>query len=105
MLHGVTGSISFDSCSGITPATTTAISPARVDIPAIPAELWTLPDPSGMRYLYVGGQVVNQGARDTNFLSTSPAFFGAERLVLLASGTIRRMSLAEIRRSLPIERP
>ena len=76
--------------------------PAGTDVPEIPAELWTLPDPSGMRYLYVGGQVVNQGETP---LVYEPGIFGTERLVLLASGTIRRMNLDGIRRSLPIARP
>jgi hypothetical protein len=77
--------------------------PAGVDDPEIPAELWTLPDPSGMRYVYVGGgEKIDQGEIP---LVYEPGIFGVERLVLLTSGTIRGMTIEEIRRSLTSGEP
>ena len=75
--------------------------PTGTEVSEIPAELWTLPDPSGMRYLYVSGLRRDQGEIP---LVYEPGIFGTERLVLLASGAIRWMLVEEIRRLLPIER-
>jgi hypothetical protein len=62
--------------------------------PEVPEEVWRVPDPSGMRYIYKGGQTVDRGSSPLAF---EPGIFGKDRLVLLTSGEIRRMSLGEIR--------
>jgi hypothetical protein len=72
--------------------------PGQTDVPEIPAELWTLPDPSGIRYLYNGGQEADKGDSP---LVYEPGIYGRQRLVLLTSGAIRGMTSAEIRRSFP----
>jgi hypothetical protein len=56
--------------------------------PAVPAEKWTVPDPSGMRYVYEAGQ--SAGRRATP-LAYEPEIFGSRRLVLFANGDIREM--------------
>jgi hypothetical protein len=68
--------------------------------PEIPEEVWRVPDPSSIRYVYKGGQSADQGSSPLAF---EPGIFGRDRLVLLTSGEIRRMSPEEIRRSLPTE--
>jgi hypothetical protein len=64
---------------------------------AIPEEAWRLPDPSGMRYLYVAGSAADRGEAP---LAYEPGLFGAERLVLLTDGRIVALTAEEIRRRL-----
>jgi hypothetical protein len=59
----------------------------------IPRDAWQLPDPSGVRYVYVGGQTAGRGASPVAY---EPDLYGPQRLVLLTNGDIRRMELAEI---------
>jgi hypothetical protein len=70
--------------------------------PEIPEETWQVPDPSGLRYLYEGGRAADVGATP---LAYEPGIYGADRLVLLTNGEVRRMPLAEIRRALDGEGP
>lgn len=67
----------------------------------IPKDRWQLPDPSGMRYLYVPGQSPDRGETP---LAYEPEIFGPQRLVLLTSGDIRSMTSEEILRVLPQEK-
>jgi hypothetical protein len=62
---------------------------------AIPEEAWRVPDPSGMEYLYVAGQVADVGHAP---LAYEPGLFGAERLVLRTDGQIVLISPEEIGR-------
>lgn len=74
--------------------------PAVDDPAAIPDEAWRVPDPSGMRYRYVGGLVTDEGHAP---LAYEPGLFGPEQLVLLTDGRIVPMTAVEIRRSLAEE--
>jgi hypothetical protein len=56
---------------------------------------WVVPDASGMRYVYLGGQ---SGRRDAP-LACEPDIFGTHRYVLFASGEIRRLDAAEFDRA------
>jgi len=60
--------------------------------------LWEVPDPSRMRYLYVGGLRRDQGEVP---LVYEPGIFGTERMVLLANGKITQMSAEKIQLHLP----
>lgn len=62
----------------------------------IPEEAWRVPDPSGMHYIYVGGQVADEGHAP---LVYEPGIFGAERLVLRTDGRIEAMDPEEFRRT------
>jgi len=66
--------------------------PADDTHPDIPGELWHLPDPSSMRYLYVGGQTADQGE---SRLAWEPDLFDDNRLILLTNGQIRWMNSQE----------
>jgi hypothetical protein len=76
--------------------------PSERDVPDVPKECWEVPDPSGMRYLYVGGQTANRGAR---VLAYEPELFGAERFVLFANGSIGRLDNPALERALKGEGP
>jgi hypothetical protein len=67
----------------------------------IPEEAWRVPDPSGMHYVYVGGQSADVGHA---ILAYEPGLFGAERLVLWTDGPVVFMGPDEIRRALAGER-
>lgn len=68
--------------------------PAAKSDPAVATELWTVPDPSGMTYLYTPGST---GRSRTNIpLAFEPELFGADRLVLCDDGEIRTMTSDEI---------
>lgn len=68
----------------------------------IEPEAWQLPDAPGMRYLYVGGRTVGEPERIVAF---EPGLYGRDRYVLLADGTVRLMTLDEIRKALGPSRP
>jgi hypothetical protein len=59
----------------------------------IPADLWKVPHPSGMRYLYVGGL---QRRGPVKPLAWEPELFGEGRLVLFTNGSIRKLTSDEI---------
>jgi hypothetical protein len=67
----------------------------------IAPETWQVPDPSGMRYLYVSGQAAGRGMAP---LAYEPEVFGSRRLVLLTNGDIRSLETAEILRALQGEK-
>lgn len=68
---------------------------------SIPLQQWQVPSPTGMRYLYVPGLTMNQGATP---LAYEPEIFGATRLVLLTNGEIVRMSSDELSQALVAEK-
>jgi hypothetical protein len=65
--------------------------------PEVPEALWRVPDPSGLRYVYEGGQSVDVGAVP---VAHEPGIFGPGRMTLLSSGAIRTMTADEIRDAL-----
>ncbi|QDV36404.1 hypothetical protein [Tautonia plasticadhaerens] len=67
--------------------------PPEDDPEAIPEEAWRVPDPSGMRYLYVPGEAADEGR---SIVAYEPGLFDGERLVLRADGRIVSMSPEEI---------
>jgi hypothetical protein len=68
----------------------------------IPSDLWRVPGPTAVRYLYVGGQTADHGAAP---LVYEPGVYGDRRLVLLTNGAIRAMRIEEILEALPPEKP
>ncbi|SIO58088.1 hypothetical protein SAMN05444166_5562 [Singulisphaera sp. GP187] len=76
--------------------------PADATDPAIPEPFWQVPDPSGMRYVYHGGQVADRGATP---LALEPDLFGNGRLVLLTSGEIRWMNAQETQENVEARNP
>ncbi len=68
---------------------------------AIPDEAWRVPDPSGMRYLYVAGQAADVGHA---ILAYEPGLFGVERLALLTDGRVVLVSPEELRGTLAGDR-
>jgi hypothetical protein len=68
--------------------------------PAIPAELWNVPDPSGMQYLYIPAE----RGKGPIPLAFEPELFGSERLVLCANGAIVTMTSDDIARVFAAEK-
>ena len=66
--------------------------PPDESAPEIPEAVWRVPDPSGMRYVYMPGLIAE---KDHSPLAYEPAIFGEERLVLLADGKIVIMNERE----------
>jgi hypothetical protein len=73
--------------------------PARSD-PAVPPELWQVPDPSGMPYFYLGG-IVSAAPVPVAY---EPGLFGPERLVLFSNGDIRKLTYERLLEALPPEK-
>jgi hypothetical protein len=71
--------------------------------PEAPEEVWQVPDPSDLHYLYVPGRKLGQlGA----VVAYEPGLFGSSRMVLLADGEVRLMSVDAIRKALaPAPKP
>ncbi len=61
--------------------------------PAIPAEVWKTPHPSGMRYIYIPGRTARDPGR---VLACEPELFGEGRLVVFTSGEVKRLTSAEL---------
>ncbi len=74
--------------------------PSTREDAAIPSDLWQVPDPSAMLYLYQGGTA---SAIDGKPLAYEPEIFGAERWVLLTNGQMQRMTSSELTQSLGTE--
>ncbi|MHC5539222.1 hypothetical protein ACYOEI_13475 [Singulisphaera rosea] len=55
----------------------------------IPEQVWSIPDPSGLRYVYRGGQAPGQ---DLAPLAIEPDVFERGRLALFTDGTVARIS-------------
>jgi hypothetical protein len=71
--------------------------PPERSTPEIPDDLWRVPDPSGLHYVYVSGQKLDDGPTP---LVYEPGLFGVDRLTLNADGSIKAMKLDEIRQAL-----
>jgi hypothetical protein len=71
--------------------------PANDNATEIPQDVWHVPDPSGMRFVFRGGLSADQGDEPLAF---EPAIFGDDRFVLTTAGTIVRMSEAALRNAL-----
>lgn len=71
---------------------------ARTD-PSVPADLWKLPDPSGVQYVYVGGKLDAASVP----LAFEPEIYGNERMVLFTNGEIRLVENEALLRALPAE--
>ena len=56
-----------------------------------------MPDPSGMHYVYLGGQVADRGKSP---LAYEPGIFGGDRLLLLTDGEVRRVNPEQLWRAL-----
>jgi hypothetical protein len=67
----------------------------------IPADRWQVPDLSGMRYLYVPGQIAG---KDVKPIAYEPQLFGLERLVLFTTGEIRSMTFDQLAPLIPAEK-
>ncbi len=67
------------------------------DAPEVPEEAWRVPDPSGMRYIYLGGLVADRGESP---LAYEPGIFGGDRLLLRTDGEVRRVTPEQLRRAL-----
>lgn len=55
--------------------------------------LWRTPEPSGIRYRYIGGRRVNEGVQ---LVVCEPSVFPSPRLGLTSDGQIRRMTDQEV---------
>jgi hypothetical protein len=75
--------------------------PTRRNAPGIAKEQWQTADPSGIRYLYVGGSVTTLPAKP---LAYEPEVYGGYRLVLFTNGEIRSMEWDELAQALPAEK-
>jgi hypothetical protein len=75
---------------------------------SIPTDKWRLPEPSGLRYLYVGGlQAAKQSPPSSPSvpLAYEPEFYDSGRLVLFTDGHIQRMENGDLDRALRAEKP
>jgi len=73
--------------------------PSRTD-PAVPADLWKLPDPSGLQYLYLAGKF----GREERLVAYEPELYPNGRMVLLASGEIRLVDEETLEGMLPVDK-
>ncbi len=76
--------------------------PPSDSVPEIAGDLWQAAGLPRLRYLYVPGLSADQGPFA---LAYEPGAFGDRRLVLLANGAIKPMTLEEILQALPPEKP
>ncbi len=76
--------------------------PAETARSAIPSEFWRVPGGAGMKYIYREGWIAGDGAQVVAF---EPGIFGKERLVLLSSGEIVKLSAEILGESSPKGRP
>ena len=67
--------------------------PADANLPEIPSEFWQVPDASGMRYLYIGGQAQGKEGKP---LAYEPELFGPKRMVLFTDGEVKLLDWLEI---------
>ena len=65
--------------------------------PEVPDELWQLPGPSGMRYLYAPGRRTGEFEA---VVAYEPGLYGPVRLVLSADGAVTLMSVDGLRKAL-----
>lgn len=65
--------------------------------PEISTEIWQIPHPSALPYVYRPGRTLDEGHLP---LAWEPAIYGGERFVLFADGAIERISVKELRQHL-----
>ncbi|MGO9914738.1 MAG: hypothetical protein ACLQIB_08505 [Isosphaeraceae bacterium] len=71
--------------------------PLRDDVPEIYEVLWRIPDYPSMRYIYIPGLKRDVGPY---VLAYEPGILGPNRWVLLTDGTVRQMTLPQIRHAI-----
>jgi hypothetical protein len=76
--------------------------PAGVSSSDIAPDLWLVSTAPAIRYLFVPGQRADQDSRP---LVYEPGIYGSARLALLTNGAIEQMSLEDILKTLPPEKP
>lgn len=62
-------------------------------VPEIPEKIWQSPDNTGTYYIYPGGMTLDSGGK---LLAYEPSTLGEERLVLLVSGEIKKLTKPQI---------
>ena len=67
--------------------------PAANDATAVNAEMWTVPETGGLRYLYVAGRTASE---DVTVLLYEPELDSEQRFVLLTNGEVVSMRSAEL---------
>jgi hypothetical protein len=75
--------------------------PSTLTAAGIPEERWRVPDPSGIRYVYLGSLTAGKAAP----LACEPEVFGPRRFVLFRNGDIRLLDTAAITRALRPSKP
>lgn len=63
--------------------------PTSATPPEVPEDVWDLPDPSGLHYVYVPGLVADRG---DSLLAYEPGLYGKDRFALRTSGAIVRIN-------------
>jgi hypothetical protein len=76
--------------------------PATREGGGIPQDVWQVPDPSAMPYVYVGGLTADRSAKP---LAYEPAVFGSQRLLLSANGEIEHTGIEDIQHRLGRRNP
>ena len=71
--------------------------PLRDDVPEISEVLWRIPDYPSMHYIYIPGLKRDLGPY---VLAYEPGILGPNRWVLLTDGTVRQMTLPQIRHAI-----
>jgi hypothetical protein len=74
--------------------------PADDSVSELPAEVWALPDPSGMRYIYVPGRKVGEALA---VVAYEPGLYGRDRYTLNADGEVRLSTVEAVREALAVE--
>lgn len=74
--------------------------PSESEKVLIPAELWTVPEAGGMRYLYVAGQAASESA---SLLVYEPELDAEHRFVLRTNGDIAALTSRQIESVRPVE--
>jgi hypothetical protein len=75
--------------------------PQSRDSADVPADLWKVPHPTGMRYLFTGGK---QRKGPVKPLAWEPELWEGGRFVLFTNGAVRKMSNEEIEEAVKIEK-
>jgi hypothetical protein len=65
------------------------VLPSDMSNSGIADQHWRTPEPSGIRYRYIGGQQIGQGER---LVAAEPPVFAPPRLGLLSDGRIRQLT-------------
>jgi hypothetical protein len=71
--------------------------PESTDVVEVAPEVWQLPGPSGLKYIYLPGQVVGGGEK---LLAYEPELDGSHHFALMTNGQIQRLSWHEVQKLL-----